>query len=188
MADLLEAASEGRYQETWSLPSGSVYSVSGRPHPDGAIAFLFEDITAEITLTRQFRSELEMGQSIMDQMDDAIAVFANDGSMTFSNAAYHELWQMDPDASFAKVTIMDSSRVWQNMCAATPAWGEIRDFVAGGDGRTPWWANVQLRNGTPLVCKVSAIQNGATMVSFRSPEPAPAPADQQRFAIAKQDK
>jgi len=188
MADLLEAASEGRYQETWSLPSGSVYSVSGRPHPDGAIAFLFEDITAEITLTRQFRSELEMGQSIMDQMDDAIAVFANDGSMTFSNAAYHELWQMDPDASFAKVTIMDSSRVWQNMCAATPAWGEIRDFVAGGDGRTPWWANVQLRNGTPLVCKVSAIQNGATMVSFRSPEPAPAPADQQRFAIAKQNK
>ncbi|WP_293575023.1 PAS-domain containing protein [Phaeobacter sp.] len=188
MADLLEAAAEGRYQETWSLPSGSVYSVSGRPHPDGAIAFLFEDITAEITLTRQFRSELEMGQSIMDQMDEAIAVFANDGSMTFSNAAYHELWQMDPDNSFAKITIMDSSRVWQDMCAATPVWGEIRDFVAGGDGRAPWWSHVKLRSGSPMICKVTAIQNGATMVSFRSPEAALAPPEQERFAITKQDK
>ncbi|MFW8633925.1 PAS-domain containing protein [Cribrihabitans pelagius] len=181
MADVLEAAAEGRYQETWSLPSGSVYKVSGRPHPDGAIAFLFEDITAEITLTRQFRSELEMGQSIMDQMDEAIAVFAGDGTMSFSNRAYHELWRMDPETSFAKVSIMDASRVWQDTCAPTPAWGEIRDFTAGGETREPWWCQVQLRDGTPLICKVSAIQNGATMVSFRLPEIAAAPAGQERF-------
>ena len=182
--DLLEAAAEGRYKETWSLPSGSVYSVSGRPHPDGAIAFLFEDITAEVTLTRQFRSELEMGQSIMDQMDEAIAVFANDGSMTFSNAAYHQMWKMDPDASFAKVSIMDASRVWQDTCAPTPAWGEIRDFVTASDARDPWWANVKLRDGTPLMCKVTGIQNGATMVSFCNPQTSLPCAEQERFAIS----
>lgn len=184
--DLLEAAAEGRYQETWSLPSGSVYSVSGRPHPDGAIAFLFEDITAEVTLTRQFRSELEMGQSIMDQMGEAIAVFGNDGTMTFSNETYHSLWKMDPDASFAKVSIMDAARIWQDTCSATPVWGEIRDFVAGSEARTPWWAQVQLRDGTPLLCKVTAIQNGATMVSFQAPDPGLPPTDQQRFAITDQ--
>lgn len=187
MADLLEAAAEGRYQETWSLPSGSVYSVSGRPHPDGAVAFLFEDITAEITLTRQFRSELEMGQSIMDQMDEAIAVFANDGTMTFSNKAYHDLWQMDPDASFAKVSVVDACRVWQDMCAATPTWGELRDFVAGRENREQWWTHVQLRNGTPLICKVSAVQTGATMVTFRAPAPTIALPEQERFKITHQD-
>ncbi|PCJ09744.1 MAG: diguanylate cyclase [Rhodobacteraceae bacterium] len=187
MAELLEAAAEGRYQETWSLPSGSVYSVSGRPHPDGAVAFLFEDITAEITLTRQFRSELEMGQSIMDQMEEAIAVFANDGTMTFSNKAYHDLWQMDPDASFAKVSVVDACRVWQDMCAATPTWGELRDFVAGRKNREQWWTHVQLRNGTPLICKVSAVQTGATMVTFRAPAPTIAPPEQERFKITHQD-
>lgn len=184
MEDLLKAAAEGNYQETWSLPSGSVYSVSGRPHPDGAIAFLFEDITAEVSLTRQFRSELEMGQSIMDQMDEAIAVFANDGTMTFSNTAYHKLWKMDPDASFAKVSIMDASRVWQDTCDPTPAWGEIRDFVAANDTREPWWTRVNLRDGTPMMCKVSGIQNGATMVSFRDPDLSLPRADQERFTIA----
>lgn len=187
MADLLEAAAEGRYQETWSLPSGSVYKVSGRPHPDGAIAFLFEDITAEVTLTRQFRSELEMGQSILDQMDEAIAVFANDGTMTFANSTYRNLWQMDPEASFAKVTIMDASRIWQDTCKPTPAWGEIRDFVAGCEGRDAWWSQIQLRDGTRQICKVSAIQNGATMVSFRAPETSALPATQERFPAATQD-
>ncbi|MGR3761290.1 PAS-domain containing protein [Roseobacteraceae bacterium NS-SX3] len=186
MADLLEAAAEGRYQETWSLPSGSVYKVSGRPHPDGAVAFLFEDITAEVTLTRQFRSELEMGQSLLDQMDEAIAVFASDGTMTFSNAAYRSLWKMDPESTFAKVSVMDASRIWQDKCAATPTWGELRDFVAGSEPRDPWWSRVQLRDGTPLVCKVSPIQTGATMVSFASPDAEIAPAEQERFATAGQ--
>ena len=46
MQDLARAAAEGRYQETWTLPTGSIYQVTGRPHPSGAIAFLFEDISA----------------------------------------------------------------------------------------------------------------------------------------------
>jgi len=72
------------------------------------------------------------------------------------------------------------------MCAATPTWGELRDFVAGREDRDPWWSNVQLRDGTPMMCKIAAIQNGATMVSFRSPSPSIAPASQERFSITHQ--
>lgn len=169
MNDLLHAASSGNYQETWSLPSGSVYSVSGRPHPDGAVAFLFEDITAEITLTRRFRSELELGQAVLDHLDAAIAVFAADGSLAFSNAAYHRLWKSDPDLSFAQVTIVDATRTWQDLCTATPLWGEIRDFVESRENRAEWGGRVQLRSGEHLTCTVSPIQNGSTLVSFSSP-------------------
>lgn len=183
MAELVEAASEGRYQETWTLPSGSVYSVSGRPHPDGAVAFLFEDITAEITLTRQFRSEIEMGQSVLDQMDEAVAVFSNDGTLTVSNAAYHQMWRMDPDASFAKVAISDAAKVWQELCDPTPAWGEVQDFVAGRENREPWWAEVRLRDGTELSCKVTPVPNGSTMVSFRPLAPTIMPEAQKKFAL-----
>ncbi len=181
MADLLEAAAEGRYQETWSMPSGSVYSVSGRPHPDGAIAFLFEDITAEITLTRQFRTELEVGQSIMDQMDEAIAVFNKDGTMSFSNESYHALWNVDPEASFAKVSIIDACKIWQDFTAATSAWGAVRDFVLGTESRDPWWCTVSLRSGESLTCRVTALSNGTTLVRFHASEPTALPPVQQRF-------
>ena len=166
MAELVAAASDGRYQETWSLPSGSVYSVSGRPHPDGAIAFLIEDITAEITLTRRFRSDLEQGQAILDRLDDAIAVFSADGNMTVTNAAYRKLWAVDPDMSFSETSVIDATRTWQEKCQASPVWGEIRDFVELRENRTDWWAQVQLKTGDTLTCHIHPIQSGAAMVAF----------------------
>ena len=166
MANMVAAAADGQYQETWSLPSGSVYSVNGRPHPDGAVAFLFEDITAEVTLTRRFRSELELGQSILDNLTDAIAVFGRDGVLTLCNHAYCELWNVNPEGSFASVTIVDASRDWQNQSEATPVWGDVRDFVAGRENRVNWWAQVRLKSSETLVCTVSPVKNGATMVNF----------------------
>lgn len=166
MNDLLEAAEDGNYQETWSLPSGSVYSVSGRPHPDGAVAFLFEDITAEITLTRRFRSEMDLMQSIFDKLADAIAVFADDGTLAFTNFAYQQLWGDPADAGFHAETAMDVTRKWQEHCVATPVLGEIRDFIEMRDNRAEWTAEIGLRNGTKLDCTVTPMQNGATIVRF----------------------
>ncbi|MBE1286056.1 MAG: PAS domain-containing protein [Rhodobacteraceae bacterium] len=166
ISDLVASAADGRYQETWSLPSGSVYSVSGRPHPDGAVAFLFEDITAEITLTRRFRSELEMGQAILDTMDQSIAVFSADGNLAFSNTPYHDLWGVDPEKSFAQVTILDACKIWQEKCRPTMVWGRLNDFVHARELRQEWADQVQMRDGPTLTCKVTPIQNGATLVGF----------------------
>ncbi|WP_170786215.1 PAS-domain containing protein [Ruegeria lacuscaerulensis] len=166
MNDLLEAAEDGNYQETWSLPSGSVYSVSGRPHPDGAVAFLFEDITAEITLTRRFRSEMDLMQSILDKLADAIAVFGADGTLAFTNYAYQELWGETDDSGFEPDSILDVTRGWQDQCLATPVLGEIRDFVAMRENRSEWSADLRLRNGTRLICTLCPMQNGATIVRF----------------------
>jgi PAS domain-containing protein len=182
MADLVAAAADGSYGETWSLPSGSVYSVSGRPHPDGAVAFLIEDITAEVTLTRRFRAELEIGQAVLDRLDHAVAVFNPDGVLAFSNQPFNRLWGIDPDRSFAQVTIIDMVRTWHENCAISPVWGELRDFVALREGRSDWSAEVRLRSGAALNCSVHPIQNGATMVRFctldndagTAPEPAAA--------------
>ena len=148
------------------MPSGSVYCVSGRPHPDGAVAFLFEDITAEITLTRQFRAELELVQAIFDKLADAIAVFSPDGSLAFSNCAYYRLWGTEPDAGLIQQSVQEITRTWQDQCLATPVWGEIRNFVTDSDKRAEWSACVSLRDGTPVSCTVSPIQNGATIVRF----------------------
>ncbi|MDF1716575.1 MAG: PAS-domain containing protein [Antarcticimicrobium sp.] len=175
LADLVEAAASGQYQETWSLPSGSTYSVSGRPHPDGAVAFLFEDITAEVTLTRRFRAELEQNQAVLDALDRAIAVFAPDGTLTFCNAGYRDLWGVDPDSSFAQFTVVDATRGWQDRCLATPMWGELRDFVSSRENRSDWRAEVRMRDGRLLDGTVRPIQNGATMVEFVvAPSPAAA--------------
>lgn len=92
ITDVIAAATDGRYQETWTLETGQTYRVHGRPHPDGAIAFLIEDISAEVSLTRNFRAELELGQSLMDTFDEALVVFSPTGVLTFCNLAYRTIW------------------------------------------------------------------------------------------------
>lgn len=168
MADLVDAASDGRYQETWALPSGSTYQVSGRPHPDGAIAFLFEDITAEVTLTRRFRSELETGQAIIDSLEDAIAVFSPTGILTYSNAAYCRFWSVDPELSFADISVKDAIKDWQNCCNDGPVWSEVEKILSDPTDRDPHDIRLYHRNDDALLCQIRPVQGGARMVLFRN--------------------
>ncbi|MDU8910853.1 PAS-domain containing protein [Aestuariicoccus sp. MJ-SS9] len=167
MADLTDAARHDRYSETWNLPSGLTYKITGRPHPDGAVAFLLEDISAEISLTRRFRSELELSQSVLDAFDDAVAVFSQLGVLTFCNAAYRDLWGCDPDSAFAEMSILDTTRQWQQRCEPSPVWPDLREFVLNIRDRAGWEAELQMRDGTDLTCFVEPVIAGATMVRFQ---------------------
>ncbi|SFC81628.1 PAS-domain containing protein [Tropicimonas isoalkanivorans] len=166
ITDLESAASTGTYQETWYLPSGQTFRVTGRPHPDGALAFLFEDISAEIALTRRFRSELELGQSVLDAVDEAIAVFSSAGVMILSNRAYREMWDHDPDASLADTGVVQATALWQTLCHPTPVWGDLRDFVGDGGERAEWTAEVRRLDGKRLTCRFTPLTGHATLVGF----------------------
>lgn len=166
MADLVTAAETGRFEETWSLESGQTYSIKGRPHPDGAVAFLIEDISAEISLTRNFRAELEMGQGIADTFDDAFAVFLQSGILTFSNKAYDLLWGFQHESSFADVTIGDSIQLWKEKSAPNPLWQDLQDAVMSLETRDEWNMPVCLRGQRPMNCRIIPIGSGATIIRF----------------------
>lgn len=182
IADLVAAATDGRYSEIWSLENGRTYRVNGRPHPDGAIAFLIEDISAEVSLTRRFRAELELGQSVIDSLDSALVVFSSSGILTISNTKYAEMWQVDPDRTFADITIIDAMRDWQHHSAPSPIWGELRDFVLDFQDRTSWFAQVPGPDGRLLDCDVAPLSSGATMVRFKETDKVDNPVDSDASA------
>ncbi|WP_245890856.1 PAS-domain containing protein [Albidovulum aquaemixtae] len=166
MLELEKAAESGLYEETWTLPSGQTYRVIGRPHPDGAVAFLIEDITAEITLTRHFRSEIELGQSVVDTLDEAMAVFSPAGELIMSNTSYDALWEIDPDATLGTISIVDSMRIWQGTALPNPVFGEVRDFVSDLTERAEWSSDVRLLCGDVLTCRCAPLPGGASLVGF----------------------
>ncbi len=171
MIALEAAAVDGTFSETWTLPSGRTYRVTGRPHPDGAVGFLFEDISSEISLTRHFRSELETGQAVVDSLDEAIAVFAPNGMLTMSNSVYTDLWGVDPSSTLGEMGIADATRYWQDRCEPNAIWDQVRNFVDGANDRSPWRGDVRLLDGRLLPCRMTAIAGGATLVAFTPPEP-----------------
>jgi PAS domain-containing protein len=166
IAALESEAMSGTYAETWSLPGGQTYRVNGRPHPDGALAFLFEDISAEMSLTRRFRSQLEQSQSIFDALDDAVALFSATGEMTFSNAAYKELWGDLSEDSLLGSTVVEATRKWHQLSVPTPVWGDFRDFAFHNRERSDWSADVTMRDGRRLACRFIPQKGGSSLAIF----------------------
>lgn len=166
MADLERAASSGQYEEIWSLPGGQTYRVTGRPHPEGAVALLFEDISAEITLGRRFRSEIERSHEIFDGLDEAVCVFSPAGAVVTANVAYARLWDHDPGLTLGGMTVVEVLRHWLERAEPNPVWSEVRDFVLDIGDRLAWSDVARLRDGRELACRIVPLSGGATMVAF----------------------
>ena len=171
MMDMEKAASSGLYEETWSLPGGQTYRVIGRPHPNGAIALMIEDISTEMLRTRRYRADLELGQSVIDQIDDAIAVFSESGALVMSNAAYAGTWGHDPAASLSDTTLRTLCNHWRALSAPSAVWADIEDFAANLGDRRAWSAEVRLLDGRLLDCRFAPLAAGATLASFRTALP-----------------
>lgn len=163
------AALRGQYEETWALGNGQTYRVTGRPHPDGAIAFLFEDITAEKSMTRRFRADVELGHAVIDSLDEAIAVFSPTGAVLMCNSAYDALWAIDADAP-RDTTITEAIRSWQRKVALSPVLGDARAFVMDLGPKEPWRGEVRLIDGRLLACRFAPLGGGWSLIGF-SPVP-----------------
>ena len=170
LVELENSAVNGTYLETWVLPTGQTYKVTGRPHPEGAVAFLIEDISAEISLTRKFRRELEVSQSLLDNLPQAIAVFDAAGNLTLSNEAYCTLWGTDPELVLQQTNIVEASSHWQAKSLPTPLWGDVREFVCHAGERAEWHGSADLEDGRQLACQFMPLAGGATLVSFEEPD------------------
>ncbi len=175
---LEEEAASGLFEETWSLPGGQTYRVIGRPHPNGALAFMFEDISTEMTRTRRYRADLELGQSVIDTVDEAVAVFSQGGQLVMSNLAYAQLWGHDPAVLLSDAGIATLCSWWRDHTAPSMLWDDATDFVLTMGDRSGWNGEARLIDGRLLDCKFRPLTGGATLITFRPrqvAEPVPAP-------------
>ncbi len=173
LARLEEEATMGLFEETWSLPGGQTYRVIGRPHPNGALAFMFEDISNEMSRTRRYRADLELGQSVIDSVEDAVAVFSPGGQLVMSNHAYAQLWQHDPQVLLSEASIATLCTWWRDHAAPTLLWDDATDYVTSAGDRTPWEGEVRLLDGRLVSCRFRPLTGGATLITFRVPNAVP---------------
>jgi len=163
----LEAAAEkGSYCENWDLPDGQTFRVIGRPHPDGALAFLFEDISAEVLLTRRFRSEIKTSHAVLDSLSEAIAVFSNAGTLMMTNEAYDNLWGITDTEAMLSRDLRASILTWKSKTIATPIWREVEDVAMSLGNRVPMIETITLTDGRTAACHAIPLEGGMTLVKF----------------------
>ncbi len=167
LLDIETTAPAGGFEETWSLPTGQTYRVSVNPHPDGALAFLIEDITTETHLTRNVRAEMETSQSVLNQIDDAIAVFAPNGQLVLTNTAFSRLWTLEGEESMGAVTLPDALQTWADSGDDPDLWKRIGALARPGKASPlPERGVMRMPDSEALTVEARRTSTGALMIAF----------------------
>ena len=172
IVDMEKAAASGLYEETWNLPDGQTFRVIGRPHPNGALALMIEDITIEVSRSRRYRSDLELGQAVIDEMAEAVAVFSSSGQLVMSNLAYAAMWAHDPAEDLQSGSIRAIAAHWRSRSAPGTLWSEAEEYISTVGNRVSWKAETRLLDGRLLQCRFAPLAGGATLAAFQTQDPA----------------
>jgi len=177
--EMILAANDDAYREVWSLVTGRTYRVTGRPHPDGAVAFLIEDISDEVSAERDQRAERDVLRAALDGVDDALAVLSREAGLVFCNRRFASLARLDPAARKAGLScdaVVEACRarlpddtLWSDVAARLDTDGPARAMT----GR------LALDSGHELVLSLVPLGPGQTILSLRR-----APPEQARATLS----
>lgn len=182
LSTLPNAAAEGTFSELWSLPNGLSYRVLGRPHPDGAIAFLFEDVTDQLSLTRNFVKELEINHTLLDGLPQALAVFTSRGEILSVNRAYQALWDNDPATQVSPVSVTDTVRSWSARTKSHDALARIETALLQSKPQSDVSGTLKTSDQSRYQYRVFSLALGAKAVAFEPINPPEKPTEPQRLS------
>ncbi|MFO6466115.1 PAS-domain containing protein [Jannaschia sp. KMU-145] len=167
LSDPARTDAGGTYTETWTLPSGVTYRVTGRPQADGAVSLLLEDVTADVSESRRARLDRDMLGDLIDSVDEALVVFDADGSRLAANMLARTDLGGGRGPALLPPTLEGCIDRWSGRCAPSPVWGEIRALPRlPGSERAAWAETLRQKDGTEMTIKVTPLSGDRLSLGF----------------------
>jgi signal transduction histidine kinase len=157
----------GTLDEVWHRPDGRAVHVVTDCRADGGATFLFDDVTAKISLERQYHTLIESQRETLDHLNEGIAVFGSDGCLHLSNPAFQTIWRL-PEAALQDAPHLELLLLQiQSQAPDSPLWETLRDAITGmPDERDTCQATIGRKDGTYLAYTVTPLPDGGTLVTF----------------------
>ncbi|WP_432200630.1 PAS-domain containing protein [Erythrobacter sp. W53] len=84
-------------EQTWSLTDSTHLRIVAQPMPDGGLVMIAEDLTEQLALSATRDTLLRTRTATFDNLFEALAVFAPDGSLELWNRSFSSVWGLDDD-------------------------------------------------------------------------------------------
>jgi PAS domain-containing protein len=169
---MIRAARDGQYREVWNLVTGRTYRVTGRPHPDGAVAFLIEDISDAVSATRHQRAERDVLAAALDRVDEAVAVLAREGGLLFCNRRFATLARLDAQARAAGLSHTALIETCRRRFPDDPLWREVADRLGPDGPHGAMTGRIAGADGRDIALSLVPLAPGTAMLSLRRAPPA----------------
>ncbi len=154
-------------EDLWHLPDGRTLRVVTTPNTEGGVTYLFDNVTERLDLERRYDALIRVQGETLDNLAEAVAVFASDGRLRLHNPAFQTMWNL-PVEALAERPHIEAVIAWcaplqpedQTMRALRTAVTSIgqRDSVKG---------RLEGRNGSVVDVATLPLPDGATLVTFQ---------------------
>ena len=81
-------------EDVLHLPDGMTLRRVIAPHPMGGLLTTYEDVTDTLAMERSYNTLIAVQRETIDNLSEAIAVFAADGQLQLANPAFLNLWAL----------------------------------------------------------------------------------------------
>ena len=153
--------------ELWHRPDGRTVHVVTDWRDDGGMTFLFDDVTEQLSLERQFHSLIEGQRETLDHLSEGIAVFSADGRLQLFNPAYQAIWRFDEEALQGLPHFEDVKAAAEELAPDQDFWHTLREAITGmPEARDTLSGTVSRRDGTHLAYAVTPLPDGGTLLTF----------------------
>jgi signal transduction histidine kinase len=159
-------STEARNDE-WHLPDGRTLRVISTPNPEGGVTYLFDDATESLDLERQFDALIRVQRATLDNLAEAVAVFASNGRARLFNPAFARMWQLSADALEQQPHISTVQQWCQPLFDDEHAWQTLRGAITGIDNRNSLMMQIERKDGSVLNCMTMPLPDGATLLTFQ---------------------
>ena len=160
-----DGAREHASEDTWHMPGGQTIRVVTQPHPFGGLTFLYEDVTARLTLESDYNTLMKVQSATLDTLSEGVAVFGPDGKLKLHNAAFRRIWEFEADDLADEPHVRTIAALSKDKFGDTGLWEQlIQAIVAGAAARD--LGEVERSDRSILALSTSPLPDGATLVTF----------------------
>jgi signal transduction histidine kinase len=154
-------------EHTWHLPDGRTLRVVTTPNPEGGVIYLFHDVTERLDLERRYDALIRVQGETLDNLTEAVAVFASDGRLRLFNPVFARMWKLEP-ATLVERPHIETVIAWcQPLSLENPIWRALRMTATAIDNRDPVSGQIERRDGSVVDCATVPLPDGATLVTFQ---------------------
>jgi signal transduction histidine kinase len=159
-----------RESEPWHLPDGRTVQVISAPAgPKGGVIYVFEDITDQLKLKSQHKTQLDVQRSTLNALNEGVAVFGTNGRLTLANPRLSTLWKVPTNLLDTNPHI---DQIIEAVGRALPEdgpglWRDLkRGIVDLNPTRTDTHGRITRADGKMLDYAITRLPDGQTMMTF----------------------
>lgn len=154
-------------EETWVLPDSTVLRVIAQPSPDGGLLLIFEDRSEQLRLASSRDTLLRVQEATLNNLHEAVAVFAADGRVQLYNSVFADLWNLDEGRLAAKPHVDELADPDDAPRAEHVHLGLLRDLIQLSTvGRQAKAGRVEFTEGRILQYAAVPLPDGNALITF----------------------